>query len=296
MTYIFIFNHKLATILRRKYDKKSFCRMGTKGSRDLVEARELAADYSKFTQLRSVAIAERTLDLSTIKWFYPTLLLPLGVFIKQNRDIALILPKDKRVSSYFDIITRNNNSNKKGSYLPIIEVPKARSGSEAELERLNSYASDCGGTSALQYFIGELVDNVYQHSRFSTAYITAQKYPTLGFVEFCIVDNGISIPQSYEDNGILIESDKVALDYALKGISTKKDKERGCGMRTSIKLLTSGMNGTCLIVSRRAGLGANMTEGTATFNLDEEDIYYGTLISISVPLQRETVEIYPFIE
>jgi len=262
----------------------------------VVERRELAAYYSKFTQLRSNAIEARVLDLSTIKWFYPTLILPLGVFIKQNKDIVLIPPQDRRVSNYFDVITKNNNSNKKGSYLPIIEVPKAGSGSEAELERLNSYASDCGGTTALQYFVGELVDNIYQHSQFSTAYITAQKYPNLGFVEFCIVDNGISIPQSYEDNGILIESDKVALDYALKGISTKKDKERGCGLRTSIKLLTSGMNGTCLIVSRRAGLGANKLEGAFTFNLTDEDIYYGTLISISVPLQRETVEIYPFIE
>ena len=267
---------------------------GYQGSRDVVEARELATDYFKFTQLRSEAIAARTLDLSTINWFFPTLLLPLGVFIKQNKGIALIPPGDKKVSNYFNIITRNKTPGKGWSYLPIIEIPKTGSG--AELDRLNSYASDCGGTTALQYFIGELVDNIYQHSRFSTAYITAQKYQKLGFVEFCIVDNGISIPQSYEDNEIEIESDKVALDYALKGISTKKDKERGCGLRTSIKLLTQGMNGTCLIVSRRAGLGANNLEGTDTFNLDEEDIYYGTLISISVPLQRETVEIYPFIE
>ncbi|HUS76226.1 MAG TPA: ATP-binding protein [Methanothrix sp.] len=281
---------------KRHVCRKVVLQDGYQGSRDVVEPRELATEYSKFTQLRSNAIATRELDLSAIKWFYPTLLLPLGVFIKQNKGIALIPPKDKRVSDYFDIITRNNNSGKKGSYLPIIEIPKAGSGSTAELERLNSYASDCGGTTALQYFIGELVDNIYQHSQFSTAYITAQKYPKLGFLEFCIVDNGISIPQSYEDNGILIESDKVALDYALKGISTKKDKERGCGLRTSIKLLTSAMNGTCLIVSRRAGLGANKPEGTFTFDLNEEDIYYGTLISISLPFQRETVEIYGYIE
>lgn len=262
----------------------------------MVELRSLANDYIEFTQLRSKALATRKLDLSAIKWFYPTLLLLLGVFIKQNKGITLIPPEDKRVSNYFDIITRNNNTGKKGSYLPIIAVPKTGSGSEAELERLNSYASDCGGTTALQYFIGELVDNIYQHSQFSTAYITAQKYPKLGFLEFCIVDNGISIPQSYEDNGILIESDKVALDYALKGISTKKDKERGCGLRTSIKLLTSGMNGTCLIISRRAVLGANKLDGASTFDLDEENIYHGTLISISVPLQREKVEIYRYIE
>jgi hypothetical protein len=220
----------------------------------------------------------------------------LGVFLKQNRSIALIPPSDKRVSNYFNIITMNNNSDKRGSYLPIIEIPKTETGKEAELERLNTYASDCGGTNALQYFIGELVDNIYQHSQFSTAYITAQKYPKLGFLEFCIVDNGISIPQSYEDNGIPIKGDKAAFDYALHGVSTKRDKERGSGLRTSIKLLTSGMNGTCLIISRRAGLGANNLDGVSTFNLNEEDIYHGTLISIDVPLQKKEVVIYGYIE
>lgn len=260
----------------------------------MVESRSLANDFFEFTQMRSKAIATRKLDLSTIKWFYPTLLLLLGVFIKQNKGIALIPPGDQKVSNYFNIITRNKNTGKGWSYLPIIEIPKTGSG--PELDRLNSYASDCGGTTALQYFIGELVDNIYQHSQFSTAYITAQKYPKLGFLEFCIIDNGISIPQSYEDNGILIESDKVALDYALKGISTKKDIERGCGLRTSIRLLTSGMNGKCLIVSRRAGLGANISDGAFTFDLDEEDIYNGTMISINVPFQRKKVEIYGYIE
>ncbi len=262
----------------------------------MVELRSLANDYNGFTQLRSKALATGELDLSAIKWFYPTLLLPLGVFIKQNKGIALIPPKDKRVSNYFDIITRNNNTGKNGSYIPIVEIPRPESGSKVELGRINSYAPVCGGTNALQYFIGELVDNIYQHSQFSTAYITAQKYSKLRFLEFCIVDNGITIPQSYEDNGTLIENDKVALDYALQGISTKKDKERGCGLRTSINLLTSGMSGTCLIVSRRAGLGANKFEGVSTFNLAEENIYQGTLISITVPLQRKEVEIYDYIE
>lgn len=261
----------------------------------MVEERSLIHYYFEFTQLRAKALATGKLDLSSIRWFYPTLLLPLGVFIKQNKGIILIPPRDKRVSNYFVIITGNDGTSKSGSYLPIIEIPKTESGLEAELGRLNSYASDCGGTNALQYFIGELVDNIYQHSQFSTAFITAQKYPKLGFLEFCIVDNGISIPQSYEDNRIPIENDRVAMDYALRGISTKKDKERGSGLRTSIKLLTSGMSGTCLIISRGGGLGANRSE-VSTFGLDGENIYRGTLISINVPLQKKEVNIYDYIE
>ena len=82
----------------------------------MVELRCLANDYIEFTQLRSKALATGKLDLSAIKWFYPTLLLPLGIFLKQNEGVALIPPADKRVSNYFDIITRNNYIGKKGSY------------------------------------------------------------------------------------------------------------------------------------------------------------------------------------
>ena len=63
----------------------------------------LFEDYIKFTELRSDAIANGRLDLSGIKWFSPTLLLPLGVFIKRNGYIDLIPPKDQKVSNYFDI-------------------------------------------------------------------------------------------------------------------------------------------------------------------------------------------------
>ncbi|VVB64794.1 Uncharacterised protein [uncultured archaeon] len=256
----------------------------------------LFEDYIKFTELRSSAIAKGRLDLSGIKWFSPTLLLPLGVFIKQNRYIDLVLPKDRKVSNYFDIITENNSFSKNRSYIPIIKIPKNESELEIQLKKLNNLAIHCGGTTPLQYFIGELVDNIYQHSIFSTAYIMAQRYQKLKLLEFCILDNGISIPQSYENNGFTIESDKDALDYALKGISTKREEGRGFGLRSSINLLASHMNGTCLIISRRGALCANKQHGKESFEMPENYIYFGTIISISIPLLRTEVEIYDYIE
>ncbi len=257
----------------------------------------LFEDYIKFTELRSDAITNGRLDLSGIKWFSPALLLPLGVFIKQNKYIDLIPPKDQKVSNYFDIITENNSFSKNRSYIPIIKIPKNESELEVQLKKLNNLAIHCGGTSSLQYFIGELVDNIYQHSIFSTAYIMAQRYQKLRLLEFCILDNGISIPQSYENTGFTIKNDKDALDYALKGVSTKKGKERGFGLRTSINLLTkSEMNGTCLIISRRGALCANKQYGNESFEIDEEYIYNGTIISISMPLIGTEVKLYDYIE
>lgn len=249
-------------------------------------------NYLRFSQLRSQANTTNKLDLSTITWFYPTLLLPLGLFIKQNHDIEVVLPVDPYTNNYFNIIMEKGEANRAKSYIPIIKIPETIAESHTILNELNPYAAkDCGGTTALQYFIGELVDNIYQHSRFSTAYVMAQKYPRLGFLEFCVIDNGISIPQSYENAGRCIEYDRVALDYALDGKSTKNSDERGTGLPNSVKLLTSRMNGACLIISRLGCLCANRMEKD-TFDINEKDIYQGTLISIKVPFQRTEVNIY----
>jgi len=238
----------------------------------------------------------KRVDLSAIRWFQPTLLLPLGLHIKQNPNIEVVPPVNPDVNNYFNIIMETGEADRSKSYIPIIKIPETDEESHSILRELNPYAAkDCGGTNALQYFIGELVDNIYQHSKFSTAYVMAQKYPKSGFLEFCVIDNGISIPHSYEMVGIPIDNDKIALDYAIEGLSTKGSDERGTGLRTSIKLLTSHMCGACLIVSRQGSLLANQ-ERTRTSNINEKDIYQGTLIGIRVPFQRSEVNIYNAIQ
>jgi len=249
-----------------------------------------------FCKLKSSALESKELDLSAIKWFYPALLLPLGVFIKQNRDINVIPPGNPSVSNYFDIITKYEETDVNKSYIPIIKVSQNRK--KLDTQKFNCFAKDCGGTTALQYFIGELATNIYEHSAFSAAYMMAQKYRYPGgFLEFCILDNGVSIPKSYEMAGMDIEDDKEAFGNVLKGVSTKKEYneygERGHGLRSSIDLLT-GIKGKCLVISRTGGLYAT-SENRNIFNLDEINIYDGTLICIIVPIQKSEVNIYDFL-
>jgi hypothetical protein len=258
----------------------------------VLEPGRLFDDYLRFSQLRSDAFVTKKLDLSMVGWFYPTLLLPLGIFKIQNQDIEVILPRDPNVSNYFNIITESSETIGNKSYIPIIKISKDKSETYEMLKKLNIYGIDCGGLNPLKYFTNELVDNIYQHSKFSTAYIMAQKYQN--FLEFCIIDNGISIPQSYENIGLSMENDKAALDRALEGLSAKEGDGRGHGLRSSIRLLTEGMNGACLIVSRKGGLRVNR-EKRVSFSIDEENIYDGTLISIDVPFQEKPVDLYEYL-
>jgi len=70
----------------------------------------------------------------------------------------------------------------------------------------------------------------------------AQKHPAKRFTEVSIVDNGISIPGTFENAGFEFE-DTEAISEAMKGQSTKRDKERGFSLRSSINLLTKGLSG-----------------------------------------------------
>jgi len=45
---------------------------------------DLGMEYLNYCQLKKVALTTGTLDLSDSKWFFPTCLLPLGIFIKEH--------------------------------------------------------------------------------------------------------------------------------------------------------------------------------------------------------------------
>ncbi len=85
---------------------------------------DLGREYLKFRQLRNDALHTKKMDLSNIDWFYPTNLLPLGIFIKTNRDVYVIPPTSSDVLNYYKIITKDTRHvSSRISYLPIAEIP-----------------------------------------------------------------------------------------------------------------------------------------------------------------------------
>lgn len=258
---------------------------------------DLGREYLKFCQLRNNALHTKKMDLSKIDWFYPTKLLPLSIFIKTNRDISVIPPTASGALSYYKIITTDTRHvSSRISYHPIAEIPPDEHQRERMLEPLYAFESDyIGGRNAFTYLIGELVDNVYQHSSFSTAYIMAQKYPTKRFIDISIIDNGISIPGAFKEAGFEFD-DPIALSEAINGLSTKHDNERGFGLISSINILTKGLKGECLIVSRKGGFTAKGEDKKTLYNMGDYYALDGTLICLRVPYITKTVNIYDYLE
>lgn len=254
----------------------------------------LGRKYLKFCKLRNHAIKTGKMDLSGIEWFNPTNLLPLGIFIKEQQNISVIPPIDPNVLMYYNIITKGERGHSSGrSYIPIVQIPPNDHQRGKMLEPLYTFENGhVGGHNAFSYFISELVDNVYQHSKFSTAYIMAQKYAK--FTEVGIIDNGISIPIAFENAGFAFDDTK-ALSEAINGLSTKPDAGRGFGLKTSLKLLTKGLHGECLIISGGGGLIATDV-GKTFYTMHDYYAFGGTLICASVPYTYRGVNIYDYIE
>ncbi|GBE55016.1 hypothetical protein BMS3Bbin15_01180 [archaeon BMS3Bbin15] len=230
-------------------------------------AYNLLKSYLSFCKIKEKAKTNNHIDLSGEKWLYPTELLPIAVLLTETPTTKVSLPKDIEVSGYFKYITegyRYHSPSK--TTLPMLRVPISEIERDKMTDRLLEIENGdlVGGRNAFGYVISELISNVYQHSEFSVAYIMAQKYNHLRLLELCVVDNGISIPESLRKAGYNFNTDEKAIGEAvIHGASSKKSQEgRGHGFRSIVKLLVEGLGGYGIIVSGNGAIGLDYPKKT----------------------------------
>ena len=181
-------------------------------------------------------------------------------------------------------------------YMPLVTLPIEQENCEAVLQRIY----ELGDTSvifssnpdAFKYVIGELVDNIYEHSGFKHAFVMAQKYSNLGFIELGFLDDGVTIPGSFRKYGWPYgrKEHYQAITDAIRGLSTKKEAGRGYGLDSSVKIFLE-LGGQVLVVS---GYGAVYLDSQEMkcYRLTTKHRMAGTLISLRVRDIHKTVDIY----
>lgn len=256
--------------------------------------------YLEFCKHREQSKSAKKVNLQKCGWIYPTTLLPLINFIKENK-LDYIPPENESIAKYIETIVKSTilrNSGSIlgfGSYVPIINLPKDREKANEFIELIYKLQEDneYGGKNAFNYFVSELVNNIYEHSRFTNAFIVAQKYPKMKFTEICIFDNGITIPGNFQQYKMIFQ-DFEAIGHAINGLSTKS-KERGFGLGSSIRIFTEGLKGEILIVSRNGAIYIRPKE-QKLFKLEDIHKLSGTLISVRIPYPSPKVDIYDYIQ
>ena len=100
-----------------------------------------------------------------------------------------------------------------------------------------------GTENAIYYPVAEFVSNIFDHSKKDEGFVFGQLYQNKNFLDMCIVDNGRGLANAYKEENKVELSDVDAIKQALEGYSTKRDKERGYGIRTSIRVVCEALGG-----------------------------------------------------
>lgn len=149
--------------------------------------------------------------------------------------------------------------------------------------------------NAVDYLISELTNNIAEHSEDTNGLVTFQYYPTKGFIDICIADNGIGLYKSYEKSAIFHPAnEEEAIKYAVRGRSTKDRAEsRGFGISTSIDMITTGLNGTFILWSGENYYIKNRKIEKIVF--EENASFIGCYVTLRLHLNVENFKFYDYV-
>lgn len=248
-------------------------------------------------------------DLRQIEWICPALLLPLSAYITTYSG-SFIIDDESKIKQYLEIVKFPSGVDSIGeferamqtqrSYIPISVLKKDLG---VERERLESMFTDMlfkvlpdgsGTRNAIYYPIGELAGNIFEHSGQKNGYLFGQFFPNKDWLDICIVDTGRGLVKTYRDEKGLSLSDSDAISEAMKGNSTKSNKERGYGLWTSKNLVCEGLDGQFLLLSGSAALFSQRQENRLvdlpSFN------WQGVVISYRIPRPKKVIDFTKYIE
>jgi len=247
-------------------------------------------------------------DVSQIKFLCPLISLPISAYIHKTKSVAS--NENNATRSYVSTIKFpdgvNNVSDLEAeaqrakTYVPI-SVLQREAGTERErLESLFSQmiykvvGATAGARNAIYYPISELVTNIFEHSKEDKGYIFGQYYPNKEYLDMCIVDTGKGLTATYADEKDLKISDDEAIAQVMNGHSTKKDKERGYGVRTSKRVVCEALGGSFMLISGSSALIADNKEEKVVKLGDFS--WKGVIIAYRIMKPQNTIDISPYLE
>ena len=246
---------------------------------------------------------EIEIDFSDVEWILPCSALLFAGKVdemkKENVEVNLISPKKKTVEEYLLGIGFPFGTKKQGdTYHPINHFGKDSSinkGVNELLDNMNNKIPEQFGVS-VSYLLGELTDNIEQHSQFTHASIMAQYFSQKKYIDIGILDNGLTIPGVFENNKISFSEDSDAILKAISGTTTKKeDGTRGFGLHSTKQIVRDLCNGELHLISRKGALIFEPNLLAKKYNFIQNPLK-GTLIYIRIKTPSKHLNIYPYLE
>ncbi|WP_127117883.1 hypothetical protein [Halorubrum sp. PV6] len=241
---------------------------------DLIKHLQIGLDTKHELRREADESGSVVLDLSSANWFAPTFLTPVSVvynqLVAEGYDITVRYPDSYQVKRYLKMIDFPEGTpdppDRYRNTLPLCSMNTSRDADAVDIvsEKMGQLLkdqflsdSDIDQVMWLKYPFSETIDNVDTHSKCDFGALLIQNYPSKNFFDFCIADDGISIPGNFEEHNITFPSDDEANRMAMEdGYSTRQtdDGRRGFGLRTTVEMVCDGLMGEVLISSRDSTL------------------------------------------
>jgi signal transduction histidine kinase len=158
---------------------------------------------------------------------------------------------------------------------------------ESIIEKIKEEKLDKKFEQFLIYVIGEIFDNIKEHSK--AKQIVVKIIKKRKDLYLYVYDNGIGFRNSYISKNIIPKDDISAIEFALSGLSTKNLQERGYGL-FSIRKLVEYLNGKMTIKSGRAS--ATITRNKIRF----KEILFKKGVEISIEVPIKGLDIYKILK
>lgn len=233
---------------------------------------------------------DKIINIDSCDFITPVFLAPLMNFT-YNHKKSIKHHKDPKVDDYLQRVLGLKKH--KDTTLPFRWLDETTDNSE-ELTKdiLQIIQPKKEMSQALKYIFYELINNVYDHSKFDNGFVIGQNYPRTNNNDFSFMDNGISIPGSFKNYGFNFKNDCEAIIKAVNGLSTKHGEEfigRGTGLNTVINIVTQGANGNVIIAS---GTGVvEITKSQVYAKHVPENYIGGTLVGLRLN-SNKSVNVY----
>jgi hypothetical protein len=131
---------------------------------------EQLENYIKFCRYRQQFNNFQRINFEDATDLHTTTLLPLYNFILDNPTIRYVPPSNRKLANYVSqIFKKNLDDSHNKSVLRIVNIPineKRSNDAFQNIYQLVQHEPTCGGEQSFKYVIGELLDNIYQHSSF----------------------------------------------------------------------------------------------------------------------------------
>jgi len=247
------------------------------------------------------------LDLSEINWVLPCSAILIGgklmELISKGAEVSYNPPKNTKVKEWLSNIGFPIGKKEDGdTFVSLKHFPNNPENKKLVNEQANSLLKSMENKipntfgSSVIYILGELADNIDDHSNFTFASLMAQYYPRKEYLDLAVLDNGITIPFNFEKNNIPLNKDSGAILKALSGeVTTKKnEKMRAYGLKSCRDISLNEIKGELHLVSRRGAV--ILKENQKPIVYDFTDIHLnGTLIYFRLPTPKTKLNIYPYL-